>query len=230
MTMATKKDIFEEHLQEWLRAQGNRRKRRDIIDHVCYVAKVHPKSVPRSFRRAERRLVEPGSKRRGAQTIYTPDVTAALKEVWQELGEPCGENLHPLMGEHVTIMRRDRMWEWGDDVTNKLLWMSEGTMKRRVSRFKRSGFVAHGKSTTSPGTIHALIPVRSGPWDAAPVGTMQVDTVWPTAGTRPPETTYSRSIRLMWPHYGADGGLNGTKDRRSRSEVRKPLMRTCRSP
>ena len=175
--MATKKNIFEEHLTGWLKAKGNRRARRAIIDHVCYVAKVHPKSVPRSFRRAERRLAEPRTVYRGARTIYASDVTAALKEAWQALGEPCGENLHPVLSEHVSILRRDQMWAWGDEVTNKLLLMSEGTMKRRVGRFKRTGFVAHGKSTTSPGAIHALIPVRSGPWDDAPIGTEQLDTV-----------------------------------------------------
>lgn len=199
--MATKKDIFEEHLQAWLQARGDRRKRRNIIDHICFVAKVHPKSVPRSFSRADRRLAYPMVKHRGAPTIYTSDVTAALKEVWQNLGEPCGENLHPLISEHVAMLKRDRMWDWGEEVTTKLLLMSEGTMKRRVRKFARSGFVAHGKSTTAPSSIHALIPIRTGPWDEAPVGTEQIDTVAHCGGTTAGDyvlTVNAADVPTLW--------------------------------
>lgn len=174
--MATKRDIFKEFLKAWLEAKGNRKARRDIVKHICFVAKVHPKSVARSFRRAQMRDVS-SRHRPGRRTTYGPDVTAALKELWDIAGEPCGENLHPLIAEYVAVLRRDGQWSPGESGTAKLLAMSLGTMKKRVGKFRRMSFPSHGKSTTNPSAIHSVIPVRAGPWDEAPVGTMQLDTV-----------------------------------------------------
>lgn len=174
--MATKKSIFEEHLKAWLRAKGDRKKRREIRQNICFVAGVHPKSVPRSFRRVQMREGTT-PERRGRPTVYTPDVTAALKELWEIGGEPCGENLHPIITEYVTILQRDGLWQHDQEATQKVLTISLGTVKARVAHFKRLLFPSKGKSTTVAGTIHALIPVRSGPWDKSPTGTMQIDTV-----------------------------------------------------
>jgi hypothetical protein len=174
--MATRKDIFKEHLKAWLKAKGNRKMRREITKHVCFIASVHPKSVPRAFRRAQMRS-ESDNHRRGPKTTYGPDVTAALKEIWDIAGEPCAENVHSLIAEYVAILQRDGMWHHNASATTKLLVMSLGTMKKRVAKFRRISFFSHGKSTTTPGTIHSMIPLRSGPWNEAPVGTMQIDTV-----------------------------------------------------
>src|SRR3989338_1665192 len=176
MTMATKKDIFEEHLQAWLHAEGDRKKRREIRQNICFVSGVPPKSVPRSFRRVQLRG-KAAAEHRGRPTIYTPDVTAALKELWEIGGEPGGGKLHPLIGEYVTVLKRDGLWRHGDEATQKVLTISLGTVKACVAHFKRLLFPSKGKSTTLPGAIHVLIPVRSGPWDEAPTGTMQLDTV-----------------------------------------------------
>jgi len=174
--MATKNDIFREHLQKWLKAKGSKKKRGEMVRNLCFVTGMHPKSIPRSFRRAQ--MYDAGIlERRGRKTIYTPDITAALKEIWETASEPCGENLHAVIGEYVSILKRDGQWSYGDSVTKKLLEMSLGTMKKRVAKFSRKRFVVHGKSTTQAGAIHSLIPVRSGPWNASPAGTMQIDTV-----------------------------------------------------
>lgn len=174
--MATRNTIFEEHLKEWLNAKGNRPKRKEITDHVCFVAKVHPKSVPRGFLRAQMRDAS-STHRPGRKTVYGPDVTAALKVVWEISGESCAENLHPMVSEYITILKRDQMWKQPSSSTEQLLCMSLGTMKKRVAAFRRMSFPTHGKSTTSPSAIHSVVPVRSGPWHDAPAGTMQVDTV-----------------------------------------------------
>jgi len=176
MTMATKQDIFKEHLSVWLKAKGDRAARREITRHVVFVTGLHPKSVPRAFRRSQMRSAS-GHHRRGPRTKYGPDVTAALKEVWDAAGEPCGENIHPLIAEYVAILRRDSLWRHGAETTDMLMAMSLGTLKKRLAKFKRMSFFSHGRSTTTPGAIHSVIPIRSGPWDKAPSGTMQVDTV-----------------------------------------------------
>ena len=200
MTMATKKSIFEEHLKAWLKAKGNRKARRGITAHVCFTASVHPKSVPRAFRRAQMRSASEYH-RRGPRTRYGPDVTAALKEVWEIAGEPCGENIHPLIAEYVAILRRDAMWHHDESATAKLLVMSLGTMKKRLLKFRRMSFLSHGHSTTVPGAIRSVIPVRSGPWDQAPVGTMQVDTVAHCGGSTAGDyvfTVNSTDVATLW--------------------------------
>lgn len=200
MNMATKKGIFEEHLKAWLKAKGKRQQRREITRHVCFVAGVHPKSVSRSFRRVQ--LRDTGhAEQRGRAEEYTPDVTLALKEVWDMAGEPCGENLHSQIGEYVRILKRDGFWKPGEETTKKLLRMSLGTVKNRLAKFPRQRFPSHGKSTTSPSAIHALIPVRTGPWNEAPVGTVQIDTVAHCGGTTVGDyvfTVNSADVATLW--------------------------------
>lgn len=176
MNMTTKNNIYQEHLSQWLKARKDKKKRGEIIRNICFVTGVHPKSVPRSFRRIQ--LKRPGTEeKRGRKTIFTPDVTAALKDVWDTASEPCAENLYGVISDYVRILRRDKEWQHREETTTKLLAMSLGAMKKRVAKFKRKRFLTHGKSTTDPSSIHALIPVRRGEWDTAPVGTAQIDTV-----------------------------------------------------
>jgi len=176
MNMTTKNNILKEHLNEWLKSKGNKKRRGEILSHICFVTGSHPKSVPRSFRRIQMR--DPATiEQRGRKRYYTHDVITALKQVWETGGEPCGDNLHGIIEEYVRIFIRDKTWEHGQETTEKLLKMSLGTVKKRVTEFPRKNFPSHGKSTTSAGAIHSLIPVRSGPWKKAPAGTIQIDTV-----------------------------------------------------
>ena len=176
MTMETKTNIFKAHLAAWLAAKGDKPKRGEIIRHICFVARVHPKSIPRSFRRVQ--MHDSGiPEKRGRTVVYGADVTAALKEVSEAASNPCGENLHPLIPEYVRIFQRDGMWHHPEETTAKLLAMSLATTKRRVEKFSYIRKMVRGKSTTKPGSIKAQIPIRSGPWDEAPAGTIQIDTV-----------------------------------------------------
>ena len=174
MTMETKKNIFTEHLPAWLGA--DKKGRGEIIKHLCAVAKVHPKSVPRSFKRVQ--LRDSGQpEKRGRDIVYGPDVVAALQDVSVAASHPCGENLHALIPEYVRIFQRDETWKHGAGATEKLLLMSVATVKRKAEKFSHLRKMVRGKSTTKPGSIKSLIPVRSGPWEDAPAGTVQVDTV-----------------------------------------------------
>lgn len=55
--------------------------------------------------------------------------------------------------------------------------MSATTAKRKAEKFSHVRKMIRGKSTTRPGSIKALTPIRSGPWDEASAGTAQIDTV-----------------------------------------------------
>ncbi len=200
MTIATTMDIFKEHLLVWLKAKGHRRQRREITRHICYVTGLHPKSVPRSFKRAQMRDFS-RPERRGRSEEYTPDATAALKAVWDVAGEPCGENLHSQISEYVRILKRDGLWEHDEEATQKILRMSLGTVKNRLAKFIRKRFPSHGRSTTSRSAIHALIPIRIGPWNEAPTGTVQIDTVAHCGDTTAGDyvfTVNSADVATLW--------------------------------
>jgi len=225
MNMTTKNNIFKEHLSEWLKAKKDKKKRGEIVRNICFVAGVHPKSVPRSFRRAQMHA-SGEEERRGRQEYYTPDAIAALKDVWDTASEPCAENLKGLVSEYVRILTRDKLWKHSDEATEKLLAMSLGTMKKRVAKFTRKRFVAHGKSTTKAGAIHSLIPVRSGPWDEAAVGTEQIDTVAHCGNTLIGDFIYtvnSTDVPTLWGSRRAQWNKGQTATVASMADMAKDI-------
>jgi len=201
MNMTTKNNIYKEHLKKWLKAKKdkNKKERGEIIKHICFVTGVHPKSIPRSFKRIQ--LRGDFEEKRGRKKFYTSDVTFALKDVWNIASEPCAENLHGVIADYVKILIRDNVWQHSPETTKKLLGMSLGTMKDKVVNFPRRSFIAHGKSTTKAGAIHTLIPVRSGDWDKAVVGTEQIDTVAHCGGSIAGDFIYtvnSTDVPTLW--------------------------------
>lgn len=174
MTMETRKDIFKEHLAEYLKA--DKRRKGELLSAVCSVTRMHRKAAMRKFRALQMR--DPlRTVKRGTSTYYTPDVTAALKDVWGAGGEVCGELIHPMIREYVHILRRDGLWNHGESATEKLLAMSEATVKRRVGMFQRIRRKRGGLSSTRPSFLKTLVPIFTGPWAGMPPGFGQVDTV-----------------------------------------------------
>lgn len=174
MTMETKNNIFEEHKEGYWKA--DKKKKSELLTHVCAVAKMHRKAAVRKFKSLRTR--DPaGEERRGRSLYYTPDVTVALKEIWRDGNEVCGELLHPVIREYVDILRREGMWKYGDCVTGKLLAMSEATVKRRVGKFLKMRRKRKGLSDTKPSHLKHLVPIFMGPWTDKPPGYGQIDTV-----------------------------------------------------
>lgn len=176
MTMDTKNDIFAEHLPAWLKAKGDRKKRGEITAHIVFVTKMHPKSVPRKFKRLQ--LRDPAHQdRRGRKRYYDTACTAALKDIWRAADEPCGELLYPVIGEYVKFLRDEGSWHHSDETTGKLLAASERTVKRRVGEFLKIRRKKGGITSTSPSLIKHIIPIFKGPWSQLPPGNGQLDTV-----------------------------------------------------
>jgi len=174
MTMNTKNDIFDEHSSQYWKA--DKEERGEILSHICAVTKMHRKSAIRKFK--ELQTKDPcHTEGRGRTTYYTADVTAALKDIWNDGDEVCGELLHPMISEYVNILKRDKMWNHSDEVTGKLLAMSEATVKRRVGKFLKPRKKKHGISDTRPSHIKHLVPIFIGPWQDKPPGYGQIDTV-----------------------------------------------------
>lgn len=92
MTMATKKEVFHEHLERYLKA--TKEEKGGVLNHVCFVTGMKRKSAIRKFRQLQMKHATPPRKL-GRISTYGPDVTAALRTVWEAGNEVCGELLHP---------------------------------------------------------------------------------------------------------------------------------------
>jgi hypothetical protein len=174
MTMKTKTDICNEYLSEYLKADKEQKTK--LLDHVCFVTKMHRKAAIRKFRALQ--LHDPyKQERRGRSEYYGPDVTVALKEIWEAGNEVCGELFFPMINEYVDILARDKMWKYGDETTSKLRAMKMATVKRRVGNFLKARGRKSGISATRPSRLKHVIPTFSGPWKELPPGNGQIDTV-----------------------------------------------------
>jgi len=172
--MDTKNNIFKEYLDTYLK--GKIAEKGKVLDHVCFVTKMHRKAAIRKFSILQKKhpLTE---EKRGRAVYYTADVTAALREIWEIGNEVCGELLHPLIREYVDVLIRDKMWEHSDEATSKLRAMSISTVKRRVGLFATAKRRRKGISATRPSQLKHIIPTFNGPWRQLPPGHGQIDTV-----------------------------------------------------
>lgn len=214
MKMETKQEVFERFGSEYYKAktiEGGRKKLTKIIDVVLRVTGMGRKSIIRAFNRLQ--IKDPYHEdQRGRSLYYTPDVTVALKDVWETGGEICGELLHPVVREYVFILKRDRMWKHGELATDKLLSMSLGTMKNRVGCFLKARSKGHGISSTSPSQLKHIIPIFHGDWSEKLPGVGQIDTVVHCGHTLLGDM-FLPLTTLMFPPCGSSCGRNGTKDR-----------------
>lgn len=179
MKMETKLEVFARYQKEYLKVRRQKGKRPEvstIISTIQSVTGMGRKSVIRALRRQQ--LRDPAQEEhRGRHVYYTPDTTAALKDVWEAGSEVCGELLHPMVNEYVSIFERDKVWKHSDEATSKLRSMSMGTMKERIDHFQKIRRKGRGISSTSPSQLKHIIPTFHGDWSEKLPGTGQIDTV-----------------------------------------------------
>ena len=179
MKMETKQEVFAQYQKEYLRVRRQRGKRTELsalISTIQSVTRMGRKSVIRALRRQQ--LRDPAQEEhRGRHVYYTPDTTAALKDVWEAGSEVCGELLHPMVTEYVSVLQRDKVWKHSDEATGKLVSMSMGTMKERINNFMKMRRKGHGISSTSPSQLKHIIPIFHGDWGQKLPGAGQIDTV-----------------------------------------------------
>src|SRR3989344_2107666 len=105
MTMATKHEVIKEFLEQYLTLDKKAKGR--ILDHLEAVVRMNRKAIVRRFGVLQKRNIRYWSDGRGRPLYYTPDVVCALKEVWEISEFLCGERLHPILKEYVSILKRD---------------------------------------------------------------------------------------------------------------------------
>lgn len=177
--METKKEVFDRYKKEYFKARkqkGRRKELTTIIDTIQSVSNLSRKSIIRSFKRLQ--MKDPADlEGRGRHVYYTSDTTAALKDIWEAGSEVCGELIHPMVSEYVSLLQRDGLWKHSDEATGKLLSMSVGTMKNRIGNFMKIRKKGRGVSSTSPSQLKHIIPIFHGDWGEKLPGTGQIDTV-----------------------------------------------------
>lgn len=223
--MKTKKEIFSRYLKEYINKKTTRKRRGEILDNVCDVVGIHRKAAIRKFRRLQLK----GSSAidsRGRSQYYTPDSISALKTVWEVSSEICGELLHPVISEYVSILERDKLWKHNLDATTKLLEMSEATVKRKVGNFMKARTSRKGVSTTKPSNLKEIIPIFMGPWDDKPVGYGQLDTVVHCGHTLLGDMAYSvnfTDVSTLWVSFGAQLNKGQAATKKSIERIRDKL-------
>lgn len=174
MTMNAKKELLQGCLKRYLKA--GKREKKTILDELEAHTKMHRKSLIRALRRLQMQDSGLPRGKPGRKIIYSPDVNLALKDIWEISRYLCGERLKPIIAEYVRILKRDKLWSHGDKATRLLLQMSLGTTKNIIagfSNYKRKS----RNSTTGPGHLHYLIPIRTSPWENPEPGFGEIDTV-----------------------------------------------------
>src|SRR5665213_1662976 len=207
MTMRTKHEVIEDTLREYL--QASKQLKKEILDRLEKVTGMQRKSIIRRCGVLQRRKQGyDWSDHRGRPVYYTPDVVAALHDVWAISHELCAERLHPILHEYVDILIRDDMWNHSDEATGKLRKMSLGRMKGFTQSFDKvvSG---GGRNMTKPSALKEVIPVRRGPWENPPPGTGEIDTVAHCGTTESGSFAYTvqyTDICLLWVFLEAQMG------------------------
>ena len=229
MNMETKNQIFERYKSEYYQAKtekrGGRKKQTEILNTVCDVSGLHRKAAIRKFNAMQDK--DPcAEEKRGRPLTYTPDVTAALKDVWSASNCLCGELLHPAIREYVEIFERDKQWKHSDEATLKLFAMKEMTVKRRVVKFERTKRKGQGFSSTSPSNIKTIIPISVGEWKDVLPGVMQEDTVAHCGSTLAGDFVYTLNatdVHTLWNILRAQWNKGQEATRESEEFVRKHL-------
>ena len=224
MTMDTKQEIFEEKLEEYLTASKEKKSR--ILDMVCGVTGTHRKSAIRRFRTLQ--MKDSGiPERRGRTTVYTKNVDAALKEIWDTAHQICAERLHPNINEYIKVLKRDDMWKHDSETTALLQKISLATTKRHLGKFERL-HGRRGRSTTKSSHLKEIIPIRRGPWNNPDPGFGEVDTVAHCGSTLFGDYAYTvqyTDVSVIWtclsPQWNK--GEEATKESMIRIKSRLPF-------
>jgi len=217
MTMATKHEVLQAHLKEWLACKGDRKKRGELTNQFAKSLSIHKKSIGRSMRRLQLRD-STTPERRGRSVYYGKDVDSALSQIWEEMEYPCAENIHSSLKDYVKYFTNENDWGFGDETTSKLYAMSVGTLKLRIKSFRRKKGLGRGRSSTVSSPLKGMIPIRkSHTWFGLPPGYVQTDSVVHCGDMLTGDVVYSVGcvdFATYWSEYDAqwNKGMIATLD------------------
>ena len=222
--MATKHEVLQDNLKEWLACKGDKVKRGVLRKQLAKSLHLHVGSIARSMRRIQTKR-KANVEKRGRPTTYGADVTAALVKVWEVMDCPCAELMtRESIDEYVSHFIKERDWHFDVDVMNKLLAMSEGTKKLRIKSFRIKRGMLRGRSATVSSPLKGIIPIRkSHTWADLPAGYIQTDTVVHCGDLLTGDVVYSLGCvdyATYWSEYTAQFNKGQEATRESLETVR----------
>ena len=177
MTMRTKIEVLQANLKKWLAAKSYSLERKELVKHLSKTLELHPRSIGRSMKREQTRRKENRSGA-GRPVIYGNDVKAAIRIIYDAMDGICAENLHPEIDTYIRWLAQEKKWKFRLETEALVKGMSLGTLKNLVRSFRKKDGTLHGRSSTNPSTLKALVPIRkSHTWVGLPPGHVQMDTV-----------------------------------------------------
>ncbi|MBC7221096.1 hypothetical protein H5T55_06500 [Candidatus Bipolaricaulota bacterium] len=145
-----------------------------ILDEFVALTGYHRKAAIRVLRNGRR---PKGRNRRGRPRVYTPDVKAALLQVWEVCGRICSKRLAPFLPEIVSVLEREGELALAPDTRRLLVQLSPATIDRMLvtHRYRRDT----GRPAAKPGTLlKAKVPVRTfADWEGVVPGFVELDLV-----------------------------------------------------
>lgn len=108
--------------------------------------------------------------------LYGPEVTAALKMVWEASDRLCSKRLKPFLPELVKVLAGHGELRLTPEVEMQLCRLSAATIDRLLRPYRRGG-IRRPFSTTKPGSLlKGAIPIRTfADWNEGRPGFLEVD-------------------------------------------------------
>ena len=171
MTRMSVEELVEALRPRYINAIRSEKSR--ILDEFVAVTGFHRKAAIRRLRGGRRK----SRKRRGRPPVYTPEVVAALRAVWEVCGRICSKRLAPFLPEAVALLKREGKVVVPADVGERLIRMSPATIDRLLAKHRQSE--GKGRCTTKPGTLlRSQVAVRTfADWTDTRPGFLEIDLV-----------------------------------------------------
>lgn len=201
MPMKTKREVLRAHLSEWLSTKPYSQERRELRQQLAKTLELHQNSIARAMERIQ--LERSGlTEKAGRPKTYTKEHDAALYLIWESMQYPCGEVLQPMVDTYIASLVRNREWSFGLDVEGHMKNMSIGTIKNKISLWRKKEGRTRGYSATTPSKLKILIPIRkSHTWHTLPIGYVQMDTVVNCGDKLTSDVLYSLGMVDFWSYW-----------------------------
>ncbi len=159
--------------------QASKKEKQTILNELTAATGYHRKYALTLLKYHDAQAAQPARRpRKPSPRIYTPEVQAALVEVWEAANRICSKRLVPFLPEFVAALERHGHLSLSDDVRERLLAISTATVDRLLADVRR-GQLPYGRSTTRPGSLlKHHVPVRTfAEWNEDGPGFIEADLV-----------------------------------------------------
>jgi uncharacterized protein (DUF736 family) len=222
--MSTKREVLRANLKQWLATKPYSPERHTLVMELSKTLQLHPRSLGRAMKREQMRRTG-RSRGAGRPVIYGTEVKAAVRLIYDSMDCICAENIHPEIDTYIHWLVREKQWDFGAEAEALVKGISLGTLKNIVRSFRTKDGTLRGRSSTTPSTLKALVPVRkSHTWVGLPPGHIQMDTVVHCGDLLTGDIVYSVGAvdyATYWSEYTAQWNKGEIATTESTKRIRK---------